>query len=223
MTVAPTNVPNPDPSDLTVSMVRREIESLKGILEVRINAIEKAADVFSENLNRVPTVLDREVTKVFALTAEKFVSQQVQFSGVQLQFLERDVRAKASETAAQTGLTTALAAQKEQAAAYNDANAAAVTKSEAATVKQIDSILALLASNTKAIDEKISGINGRLDRNEGGQSSSHSNLATTIAIGSVIVSVIVGGFSIANGMSRSQSAPQPAAVAVVPVSPPLRQ
>ena len=220
MPMIPPNVPNPDPSNLTMELVQREVSNLRQLLEIRINAIEKAADVFSEGLNRVPTVLDREIAKVFSLTAEKFASQQVQFTGVQLQFSERDVRSKASETAAQTGLTTALAAQKEQAAAYNDANAAAVTKSEAATVKQIDSILALLASNTKAIDEKIASINARLDRGEGGQASTRSNQATNIAIGALVVTVIVGGFSIVNGFSRnSQSAPQPAAVAVVPVTP----
>ena len=192
MTIPAKNIPSPDPSDKTILLVEREIAGLNRVVETRLDAMDKATVVLFENINRVPTVLDREMAKVSALTDEKFSSVGVQFSGIQLQFIERDVRSKASETAAQTGLTTALAAQKEQAAAYNDANAAAVTKSEAATVKQIDSILALLASNTKAIDEKIASINGRLDRGEGVNSGNAASQATNISIAAVIVSLVIG-------------------------------
>jgi hypothetical protein len=53
--------------------------------------------------------------------------------------------------------------------------AAATNKSEGATAKQIASILALLASNTRNIDDKITVINGRLDRGEGAVSGSQDS------------------------------------------------
>src|ERR1700676_4764129 len=143
----------PENSDLT---------SLRDVIETRLDAMDKAAQVLSENVNRVPTLLDRQIAQIKELFDQKF-------AGIQLQFDERDVRQKPAESAAVTAVNAALQAQKEAASAQNDANAAAITKSEAATVKQIDGILALLASNTKATDEKIGVLSSRLDRGDGVQ------------------------------------------------------
>ena len=219
------NVPNPDPSDLTLSMVYHEIANLRQLLEARLDGIDRATEVFQQNLTRVPTEVDKQVLRLRELHDERFSAAKEARNGlaegIQKQFDERDIRSKASELSAQVAVSAALQAQKEAAAAQNDSNAAAISKSEVATTKQIDGILALLASNTKAIDEKISSTVARLDRTEGGQTSSQGSQATTVAIVAIIVSIIVGGFSIAAGFARSKegSSPQPAAVAVVPVTP----
>lgn len=178
----PLNLPSPDPSTLTTMALHEAVGNLRAVMEARLNAMDRAAEVLSENVNRVPTLLDRQIAQIKELHGEKFQSLEKQLdnvkesmerqlgsltAGIALQFEERDVRSKASETSASTAVSAALQAQKEAAAAQNDANAAAITKSEASTVKQIDGIVALLASNTKAIDEKITSINGRLDRGEG--------------------------------------------------------
>ena len=221
------NVPNPDPSDLTISMVYHEIANLRQLLEARLDGIDRATVVFEANLTRVPTEVDKQVLRLRELHDERFVAAKEARNGlaegIQKQFDERDIRSKASELSAQVAVSAALQAQKEAAAAQNDSNAAAISKSEVATTKQIDGILALLASNTKAIDEKISSTVARLDRSEVGQTSTHTNQATNIAIGAIIVSIIVGGFSIANGFTRNRDTPPaPAAVAVVPINPPPR-
>ena len=101
--------------------------------------------------------------------------------GIQKQFDERDIRSKAAELASQVAVGAALQAQKEAAGAQNDSNSAAITKSESATVKQIDGILALLNSNSNALSDKIAVINGRLDRGEGKQTGSSSTIAMIIA------------------------------------------
>ena len=223
--VPPLNVPNPDPSDLTLSMVYHEISNLRQLLEARLDGIDRATEVFQQNLTRVPTEVDKQVLRLRELHDERFSAAKEARNGlaegIQKQFDERDIRSKASELSAQVAVSAALQAQKEAAAAQNDSNAAAISKSEVATTKQIDGILALLASNTKAIDEKISSTVARLDRSEGGQTSLLGSQSTTIAIVAIIVSIIVGGFSIAAGFARSKESPspQPAAVAVVPVSP----
>lgn len=180
MPVIPANVPSPDPSALTTAQLRHEMAALKEWVEKDFAARDRATDVLSEHVNRVPTLLDRQVAQMKELFGEKFES-------IQKQFDERDIRARASEAAAVTAVNAALQAQKEAASAQNDANAAAITKSEAATVKQIDGILALLASNTKAIDEKIASINGRLDRGEG---AIHGSGATIAAIVATVVAVV---------------------------------
>jgi hypothetical protein len=104
---------------------------------------------------------------------------------VQVQFRERDERVNA-----------ALAAQKEAAAQQNTSNSAAITKSEAATADQIRNIQTVLAGSTKAIDDKIAVINGRLDRGEGAGSGRASNQATMLAVGAVVVSMVIGGLGL---------------------------
>ena len=165
------NVPIPDPSVITTQQItlvkaelreefRDKIENITKIFVTRLDAMDHADSLLHENLTRIPTDTDRQVTHLKETSDEKFAS-------IQLQFIERDVRSKAAEIAAQVAVGAALQAQKEAAAAQNDANAAAITKSELSVVKQIDGIQALIGSNTKALDEKIQSINSRLDRGEG--------------------------------------------------------
>ena len=225
------NIPVPDPSILTTEQINRTVEQIRvefaaaitatsrlrdaqfETLRVRLDGMDKAAAVLSEGLSRTPSVLDRETARLEKLFAERFDS-------VALQFRERDVRSDQDKFAASTAINAALSALKEMIALQNTANAAAITKSEASTIKQMDGILALLASNNNALNDKIAVINGRLDRGEGGDKAHSSTTVTTIAIAAVIVSLFVGIFSIMN--NRSSMIPTPATIvspAVVPVGP----
>ena len=158
--MADTIVPAPDPTLLTTEQLQRGLTNLRELLEARIAAVEESAQHRYEDLRRVPTETDRQVTHLKELFNEKLTS-------VQKQFDERDVRSQASEDAAKVAVNAALQAQKEAAGAQNGSNAAAITKSEAATIKQIDGILALLNSNTIGTNDKITTINARLDRGDG--------------------------------------------------------
>ena len=98
------------------------------------------------------------MTDLFSERMEGFKAETISLGrSIQLQFDERDIRSRASEDAAKIAGNAALQAQKEAAAAQNESNAAAITKSEGVTVKQIDGILALLASNTNSMNDKIPG------------------------------------------------------------------
>src|SRR5580658_2581696 len=158
--MADTIVPVPDPTLLTTEQLARGLTSLRELLEARIAAVEESAHHRYEDLRRVPTETDRQVAHLKELFNEKLGS-------VQKQFDERDVRSQASEDAAKVAVNAALQAQKEAASAQNDSNAAAITKSEAGTIKQIDGILALLNSNTIGTNDKIATISARLDRGDG--------------------------------------------------------
>jgi hypothetical protein len=135
--------------------------------------------------------------------------------GIQKQFDERDVRSKAAELASQVAVGAALQAQKEAAGAQNESNSAAITKSESATVKQIDGMLALMSSNASALNDKIAVINGRLDRGEGKQTGSSSTIAMIIAGVAVMASVVGVAITFSNNHAQapaiyyqSQSDPQ---------------
>jgi hypothetical protein len=70
---------------------------------MRIDGIEKAAQVFKEDLNRVPSVLDREISKVFALNDQKF-------NEILRIIDDRDKRAEVVEQASKTAVSAALQA-----------------------------------------------------------------------------------------------------------------
>jgi hypothetical protein len=140
--------------------LRREIECAAEITQVRLDGMDKAIVLFTENLTRVPTETDKQVSHLKELHNEKFDS-------IQNQFVERDERTEQAAIATKIAVDAALQAQKEAAGAQNESNAAAISKSEVATAKQIDSIVALLNSNSNAINDKIAVLNGRLDRGEG--------------------------------------------------------
>jgi hypothetical protein len=181
------NIPSPDPSTITTErlhdlgeQLRREIEHEVAVVTARLDAMDKAMVLFSDNLTRVPTDTDKQVGHLKELHNEKFES-------IQRQFNERDVRTEQAAIATKIAVDAALQAQKEAAGAQNESNAAAITKSEVATVKQLDSIMALMNSNTKVNDDKFSIINERLNRSEGAsvhdrESRSNAHMSSGLAI-----------------------------------------
>lgn len=179
-----------DPSFLTTEQLRRELASLLRLVETRLDAIEGTASQFREDLTRVPTTLQSSVEALSTLFDEKLKRHEgvtnEKFLGVQRQLDERDIRAKTAEISAQTGLSVAMTASEKSTTAQNESNATAMSKSEAAFVKQIDGILVLISSNTKTTDEKIATnaktlddklntIMPRIDRAEGNLAGAHAN------------------------------------------------
>jgi len=217
-----TRLPIPDPTVLTTEQLRRELSGLRELLETRIGGMDKATELLKENVRLVSIDTDKQLSHLKELHDEKFES-------IQTQFKERDVRSDQDKIAATTAVNAALQAQKEAAASQNSSNAAAITKSEGTTAKQIDAILALLASNTKNIDDKISVINGRLDRGEGGETRlKEHKTETNMTVGTVlaIVAGAVGIIGLIAGLTfgvinHSAQSPSPAIVApaVIPLQP----
>lgn len=172
--------------------VQAAIAGARAILETRLEGMDRAGTILAENVNRVPTVLDREIARLTVLTDEKFV-------GVQRQFADKAQLANAAETAAATAVAAALQAQKEAASAQNQANAASITKSEVATNKQIADLQSLIAAKTSALDDKLVTATDRLTRIEGNMTGTASrrtegrlDLGTVLGAISLVV-VVLGG------------------------------
>jgi hypothetical protein len=175
-------VPGSDATFLTTEQLARGLTNLRELLEARITAVEESAQHRYEHLRRVPTEPDRRVTLLKELFNEKLAS-------VQKQFQERDVRSQASEGAAKVAVNAALQRQK-AAAAQNGSNAAAITKSEAATIKPIDGLLALLNSNTIGTNDKIATITARLDRRDGVGKDGHDTRTESRLVTGTMVAII---------------------------------
>jgi uncharacterized coiled-coil protein SlyX len=201
----PSNIPIPDPTLLTTEQLRRELGSLRELVETRLAGMDKATVLLNDGVTRVPTEIDKQISHLKELFIEKFGS-------VEKQFVERDVRTVAAATAATTAVNAALQAQKEAAGAQNDSLSASIAKSEAATIKQIEGINDLLAAQGAALGDKIVAVSARLDRGEGATSGGASKRNDIMSL----VTLAIAGVSIAIALYASMGRPLPS----VQITPP---
>jgi hypothetical protein len=147
MVVQPiTTRPDPDPTLLTTENLRREIANLKDLLEANLIASHEL------------TV--SEIRVLSSVTEERF-------SGIAIQFAERDKRTEQLSLADKTAIAAALQAQKEAAGATNESNSVALAKMENNFTKLIDQGSVLLASVVKNTDDKINDLKSRIDTGDG--------------------------------------------------------
>jgi hypothetical protein len=170
--------PVPDPTLLTTQQLLREMGALRELLESRLDAMDRAATVLSETVNRTPTAIQTAVANMEAVYTERFAGVQskfderghtfdVRFHGIAQQFAERDVRTGQAQQASDQALNAALQAAKELVNAQGEASAAAAVKSETSFTKQIDQIGTIISTLEKALDARITELKERIDRGEG--------------------------------------------------------
>jgi hypothetical protein len=149
-------VPSPDPTLLTTENLRREVNTLREILEAKMDGLRE-------------------------LHEEKFSSIDVRFS-------ERDTRTEQTSRDSKLAVDAALQAAEK-----------AVSKSEVSTMKQIDQIGMLMASQQKAQDDKFDDVKERLTilegRGEGVKLTqekqvSHGNL--WISVAAMVIGLLLG-------------------------------
>jgi hypothetical protein len=179
--------PVPDPTKLTTDAVnlattqmRRELNTLREILEARIIAGESDSALQLEGLRTVRPEIERSIGHLQDLHDEKFKS-------VELQFRERDVRAEQAAVASKQALDAALTSAKELVGQQNTANVEAAAKAEASFTKQIDQIAVTISALEKGIGDRITELKERIDRGEGqGQGVKETNETRQAANGQYI-------------------------------------
>lgn len=150
----------PDPSALTIALMSREVEQLKNLVSARLDALEKAQDLFQENITRVPTDTDKQIKQLKELVYETFrtveKTTEERFKNVDSQFSGRD-----------TALSAALQAAKEAVGEQNKSFTVSIDKSEKATLEQITQLRLLIDSYSKTTADKVEVLQGWQDRREG--------------------------------------------------------
>lgn len=205
---AEVNVPVPDPSLLTTQQLREGLSELKELIGVQLAAMNEATHLRMEILQSVPNEIDARVKHLRELTSERFDREdekvqrledihETKFTGIALQFHERDTRTDQTAATSKQALDAALLAAKELVGQQNEANAAAATKAELSTIKQIDQIVVLIGTIEKALGAQIIEIKERIDRNEGGIAGGKDVLNTrrqdssfSVAVLSMIISIL---------------------------------
>jgi hypothetical protein len=239
------STPVPDPTLLTTAALTREIAALKELVVTRLDAMDKAQDLFSSNLNRVPTDTDKQIQHLRELVSSELLEKEKsliiqleerdkrfqdiirqggqlfeeKFLGVQTQFKERDVRVEQTARDTKVAVDAALQAAEKAVSKQNEAFSASINKSELATSKQIDQQGILISSSTAALNDKIDDIKERLTRIEGagsGSKSTHDETRSNLAMIVAIISVLIA-VTMAVVSLTHQSSPVVTAPAVVPV------
>ncbi len=167
--------PVPDPTRLTTEQLRRELATLREIIETRLDGMDRATELTSQQAAGVRAEIEQIRGRLREETATE-VGQlrellETRLDGmdraIALQFTERDVRSEQETVSSKHALNAALLAQKELAAQQNDANSAAAAKAEASFTKQIDQIGMIIQTMEKATDARITELKERIDRGEG--------------------------------------------------------
>ena len=195
------NVPVPDPSLLTTQQLREGLDGLEKLISVRLNAMDEATHLRLDILRDVPKEIDKSIENLRDLAKERFdraderVSRlqslhETKFEGIKLQFHERDTRTDQTAATGKQALDDALLAAKELVGQQNEANAAAATKAELSTIKQIDQIVVLIGTIEKALGAQIIEIKERIDRNEGGVAGTKETIQTRRSDSSVVISIV---------------------------------
>jgi hypothetical protein len=162
---SPSNVsewrlPVPDPTILTTEALHREINALKELLQARFDAMERATEIRDRHMKELEGMIGVKVEQLQELHAEKFRSIAVQFA-------ERDTRTEQTSRDSKVAVDAALQAAKEAVGEQNRSSALAISKSEAATTKQIDQQGTLIQTTTLGLNDKIDDLKERLTSIEG--------------------------------------------------------
>ena len=221
-------------------------------INIRIDGIDRATVVFREEITRVPTEVDKAIDRLRELMTLQVKAIEMQVVSIEHRFTERlsevqlrdqqrfessGVALAAASVAAEKAIAAALSAADRSVQSALQAASASVSKSDQSTEKRFETVdairITLAEAQTKlmpriesearmqSVVEKVSDLSTRFENIVGrsaGHASSQATLITLLAIG---VSVVIGMISFF-ASQKSQSAPAPNAVAVVPINPPPR-
>jgi hypothetical protein len=193
------STPTPDPTELTTQQLAVAIESLKELFEQRVSGIEKAVEVAHDNLVRVPTETDKSIQHLREVFEERSLTTNEKFSGVQVQFKERDTRVEQTARASKEALDAALQAAKEAVGKQNDSFVTSIAKSEGATTRQIEQLGVQITTMTGANSAKVDDLKERIQNLESVSRASvavaDTRVQSTQSSISVMGLVIFGGLA----------------------------
>ena len=158
--------PFPDPTGATHDAIddakeqlRREAAAQLALINARLDAIEKAAETFADNLNRVPTSVESAVSNLKEL-------HEAKLQAVHDKFDEIDKRYALVSADAKAAVADALAAQQKSTSDAFDAQQKSVDKQDIATQKAIDALGVLLTNTANGQSVQINDLKERMTRAE---------------------------------------------------------
>lgn len=220
------NIPIPDPSLITAQEIAKAKSELREEFKqgmaaqaellvtagvgrhekalLRIDAVEAAAKTFQDNLNRVPTQLDREASRITALFEEKLTTLRSQLDCL------RNF-ADAMRVNAMKAIESAFVGAEKVSDSQRVAFEQQISKSEAATTKELDGIKALINNLREGMNTQITNLTDRINRDTGAvqgvREARVSDNMTNVAVagymagGAAVLGVLISIFVMVHGSS----------------------
>jgi hypothetical protein len=200
-------VPVPDPTVLTTEALTREIEHLKELFNQRVTAMDKAMDLFNENITRVPTDTDKQIHHLERLMHSQFSVVDEKFRSVYTQFSDRDSRVEQTARDTKVAVDAALQAAEKAVSKQNESFSLSIAKSETATIKQIDQQGIIISTSTAALNDKIEDMKARLTLIEGQAVGQRTGSNTTtnwigVIVGIALVVIAFTGLIISHWIAK---------------------
>lgn len=145
------STPVPDPTTLTTQQMQREIAALKEVVFTRLDAMDKAVDLFKADLVRVPTDTDKQVGNLREFFLETFKAVEQRIAGLESLTNEKFAGIQQQFSGNSTALAAALQAQKEAAGEQTRNLTQNIEKSETSTKEQITKQGELLNTRTEGL------------------------------------------------------------------------
>jgi hypothetical protein len=200
MTPHTSNIPNPEERVLTTEQLYQEISALREVIEAHPSNVDKATPLLPETVVARQAVTDQQINHPGELHGEGFGS-------IDGRILDCDVHVEQASIAGKTIFDVALQALTETA---EEQHATTIAKAGIATIKQIDSLHAIIESNNDALIVRFGELKERLDRCEATtrgarEKWTENRLDTALMVAivgmcTVVLSVLAGlvGFSLHN-------------------------
>jgi len=83
-----------NPSQITQTAIDKAIDSASAIITARIDAMQKAQDLFQADLTRVPTTVDRQITALRDLLEQRLLGIELDIKGIHKTLDDRDSKTK---------------------------------------------------------------------------------------------------------------------------------
>ena len=197
--------PNPDPTDRTTDLLRREIQMLKEVIEQRLDGYDRAITLLQNQVDRdpKPPVLASDIQHL----KESLVTLG---STVDQRFLERDKRNEQAVRDSKSLVDNTIQSIKDAFAKQNETSQSAISKSEHATAKQKDQIESKFGTEIGAIKGTIDDVKHRLTTLESTkagmkeQRAENKDMTTVaIAIGGLVISAFAVMFTVYSNTSNN--------------------
>lgn len=161
-----------DPSKLTTDQLRREVASLKTLLETRMDANAEAVKLLQARADKSPSMetMAERVVALDRLTKEHFSANDV-------------------------AVSAALKARDDALSEQNKANLAAASKAEASFTKQIDQVGKLIEALDKKTDDKVDDLKTRVTAIESTKKGTDDYRSILIAVIGTLIGL--GGLALA--------------------------
>lgn len=197
-----------DPQAMMQAISDRSTATLRSEILTQINSMQKATDLWHEDLVRVPTEVQKAVSNI-----REFMEQTVarssaelqgnvgreiegllgqintlsevseeRFKGITVQFNLLKQATEQLDLANKTAIAAALQAQKESAGETQKSSQAAIAKSETSTSEAIKALTASFNTAIAGITDRYNDLKGRMDRGEGKTSVSDPEMTVKLGL-----------------------------------------